>query len=374
MPTPATGCPPPTLLSELLSETLPPEQTANLIGHVTLCPTCDAELNRLSGMLSAARPEEDPIDREAALSDLISRIGGTDWFSRQVPDPTLPEFVGPYRIDGLLGRGGMGVVYKAFDSQLGRPIALKLFHGGILHREPDSFLREAQAVARVRHDHVVIVHAFHLPPDGPPALIMELIEGDSLRGIRIAQTNLDPRSAAHYCAQAADGLAAAHAEGLIHRDVKPSNILVERSTGRAKLADFGLARIGGGDLSREGLLGTPAYMSPEQVQAPGRIDPRTDVYGLGATLYELLTGAEPFHGPIEQILRQVIDDEPVQPRRLNPSIPRDLETICLKAMAKDPAARYPSAADCRDDLIRWLEGKPIWARPIGPLGRGWRWC
>ncbi len=170
------------------------------------------------------------------------------------------------------------------------------------------------------------------------------------------------------------GLEAAHSVGLIHRDIKPSNILLDLATGRAKIMDFGLWRsVDAAGLTLEGeLLGTPAYMSPEQIRQPDAIDVRSDVYSLGATLYEALTGTEPFRGTTHGVLLQVLHEEPRRPRLLNEAVPLDLETICLHALAKEPARRYGSAAAMADDLRRWLRSEPIQARPIGAAERSWR--
>ncbi len=185
------------------------------------------------------------------------------------------------------------------------------------------------------------------------------------------------RLAADLIAQVADGLAAAHAVGLIHRDIKPDNIMIDPATSRAKLMDFGLARdeTSGENLTRDDIIaGTPTHMSPEQARGTEPLDGRSDIYSLGVTLYEALTGEVPFHGTPQMVLQQVCDDEPRPPRRLNDQIHRDLETICLKAMAKEPARRYATALDLADDLRRWQKGEPIRARPLGPIGRLGRWC
>src|SRR5262249_4634067 len=178
--------------------------------------------------------------------------------------------------------------------------------------------------------------------------------------------------------QVALALTAAHARGLVHRDIKPSNILLEAGSERAKLTDFGLARVTeavGVSTSQSGrIVGTPGYMSPEQIVSPGEVDGRSDVYSLGVVLYELLTGERPFRGVPHLLLQQVVHDEPRPPRKLSDNIPRDLETVCLKAMAKAPARRYLTVRELAEDLGRFLAGEPIKARPVGSAERLWRWC
>src|SRR5581483_6581584 len=221
------------------------------------------------------------------------------------------------------------------------------------------------AAAALDHPHVVPVHAVANPADGPPYLVMPYVAGPTLRQRIAAEKRLAPREAARLVAEVADGLAAAHALGQVHRDVKPANVLLDEATGRARLTDFGLVRLAErGGTTLEGVLaGTPEYMSPEQVGAPDRLDARSDVYALGVTLYEALTGEVPFRGAAHMVLQQVLHDDPPSPRRLNDAVPRDLETVCLKALAKEPARRYAGAADFRDDLRRFLGGQPVRARP-----------
>ena len=233
--------------------------------------------------------------------------------------------------------------------------------------------REARHAARFRHDHVVVVYAVEESPEGLPFIVMEYIPGPSVAELLRERMRLDPRHAAELAAQAARGLAAAHEAGLIHRDIKPANILFDPATGRARIVDFGLAHVAEapGSIGEGTLVGTPSYMSPEQARGQGQVDARTDQYSLGASLYEMLTGEPPFRGTPAMVMHQVLEEEPRPPRQLNEAIPRDLETICLKTLAKDPKHRYPNAAGLADDLGRWLRGEPIAARRSGRPA-GWR--
>jgi serine/threonine protein kinase len=173
------------------------------------------------------------------------------------------------------------------------------------------------------------------------------------------------------------GLAAAHAAGLIHRNIKPTNLLLDPDLARVKVADFGLVQASaeGSVLTAHGdLLGTPTYMSPEQITDPNRADARADVYGLGATLYEALTGVEPFRGTVAAVLERVRSADPLPPIAVNDAVPRDLDTVCRKAMSKESSGRYPSASAFAADLRRWLRGEPVQARPTGPIGGTWKWA
>ncbi|MGE3821830.1 MAG: serine/threonine-protein kinase, partial [Isosphaeraceae bacterium] len=284
---------------------------------------------------------------------------------RSAADTSIPQFVGPYRLIRELGRGGMGTVHLAIDEALDRKVAVKVFRGDPTdERGAARFSREARAAARVRHGNVVPIHQVARIEGGPSYLVMEYVEGFSLNEWILQDGPLCPRRAASLCAQAARGLAAAHEAGLVHRDVKPANILI-RGMGRSEakpetspgsstpassaavavLTDFGLARLvdTGRSLTGEGVvLGTPAYMSPEQVTSPDKVDERSDVYGLGATLYECLTGEPPFRGKPAALFKQLLHDEPRAPRRLNDAIPPALENVCLKAISKEPHRRYAS--------------------------------
>ncbi|MBP7867524.1 MAG: protein kinase [Acidobacteria bacterium] len=281
--------------------------------------------------------------------------------------------VGSYRITGFIGAGGQARVYRAQDERLDREVALKI----LSHSDPDAatrMAREAKSMARVRHPNVCPVYETGMV-DGHMYIAMELIPGLPLSQVSDELTN---REKAVVFQQVADGLAAAHLHGLVHRDVKPGNILVERSDRllRAVLTDFGLARLQGeaGVTLTGEVMGTPAYMSPEQARGEfNRLDGRSDVYSLGAAMYTVMTGKAPFDGsnPIEMIFK-VLNQEPTLLRVTNARVHPDLETIVMKCLEKEPERRYTSARELADDLRRFLDGEAIHARPHGPVYRLWR--
>jgi WD40 repeat protein/predicted Ser/Thr protein kinase len=396
-------CASPQVLLQLLGGALPDEQTTQIREHLPGCPACQALLDDLSektalGQWTPACRSLSPQQADGPeLLRFLERLAATPPGGLYVADTT--DFrpldtplsflapaegerelgrLGPYRVLRELGRGGMGIVLLAYDPELERSVALKVLPPERADdRARARFVREARAAAGITHDNVVPVYAVATPPDGPPYLVMQYVEGPTLRERIKAEGRLDPFDAAQVCAQAAEGLAAAHRAGLVHRDIKPANIILDRAQGRAKIMDFGLARAAEvpGAVTQAGtILGTPEYMSPEQIQQPDRVDGRTDLYSLGVTLYEALTGEVPFRGVSHMVVQQVVSDDPRPPRRLNDKVPRDLETICLKCLHKEPAKRYAGAAALAEDLKRFLAGKPIQARPVGRAERLWRWC
>ncbi len=276
----------------------------------------------------------------------------------------------------VLGRGGMGVVYKARQLSLKRLVALKMILAGSHAGEElrTRFRAEAEAVAHLQHPHIVQIHEIG-EHNGCPYFSLEYVEGSSLSQ-RLAKGVLSAEEAAQMVETLARAMHYAHQRGIIHRDLKPANVLLTPE-GTPKITDFGLAKQLEGDMgqTRSGaVMGTPSYMAPEQAAGKIReISPRTDVYALGAILYQLLTGKPPFRGQtLVETLEQVRTQDPVPPSRLRPKVPRDLETICLKALAKEPAQRYPTALALAHDLARFQAGEPILGRRQGLIRKAWR--
>ena len=290
----------------------------------------------------------------------------------------MPTAIGDYDILEVLGRGGMGVVYKARHRTLGRLAALKM----ILSAEHASraelcrFRAEAEAVGQLLHPNIVQIYEVD-EADGNPYFALEFVEGGTLSA-RISEQPLPARHAAELIEALARGIHVAHLAGILHRDLKPGNILLTED-GVPKIADFGLAKRMDEDAAHNtgtgSILGTPAYMAPEQAEGKNRgLGPGVDIYALGSVLYHMLTGRPPFVGEtVLDTLQHVKNDDPIPPGRLRPRVPRDLEIICLKCLQKEPRKRYATAQDLADDLARFLRNEPIRARPIGDLERTWKW-
>lgn len=288
------------------------------------------------------------------------------------------RFFGDYELHELIARGGMGVVYRATQMSLSRSVALKMIRTGKLSSDLDieRLRREAMAAGQLNHPGIVPVIEFS-EHDGLHYFSMPFIEGQSLAQ-RLNEGPLPLREAAELIKKVAVAIAYAHSKGVVHRDIKPGNIMLGLD-GQPHVSDFGLAKqlTHSSELTASGeVLGTPAFMPPEQ--AKGRIvevGPLADIYSIGAVLYATLTGRPPFQAPTSvETLRLVIDNQPIAPRLLNPQVPRDLETICLKCLDKDPNRRYATAEGIANDLDRWLSGAPILARPISRYRKAVHWC
>jgi serine/threonine-protein kinase len=382
-------------LSELLLRWEDLRAQGRQINAEELCRDCPDQLTAVAERLAALEAVYRILDTATNASGTIeSATRATDLTGDTGHGHSVPAVPG-FEILEELGRGGMGVVYKARQIKLNRLVALKMvLAGGFAGAEERGrFRREAEAVAGLQHPHVVQIYEVG-EVDGNPFFSLEFVDGGSLDQ-KINGTPLPARPAAALLETLAQAVDAAHQKGIIHRDLKPANVLLT-ADGLPKIADFGLAkrfdteRAARGEPGAHGqplasatgaktqsgaILGTPSYMAPEQAGGQGKaVGPEADIYALGAILYELLTGRPPFKGatPLDTI-QQVLGDEPVPPARLNPAVPRDLETICLKCLQKEVRKRYASARALAEDLGRWQAGEPIVARAVGRLERTAKW-
>ncbi len=317
-------------------------------------------------------PPASPVTQDIPARDAGLTAGGGEADGRP-----LPRRVAGYEVLSELGRGGMGVVYRAWQPGLNRVVAVKVVLVGehASGATLDRFRAEAEAVARLQHPNVVQIYEVG-EHDGLPFFSLEYCPGGSLDK-RLAATPLPADEAAALVQGLARGVDAAREAGVIHRDLKPGNVLLD-AAGTPKVTDFGLAkRLGeAGHTATGALMGTPSYMAPEQAEGKGlAVGPATDVYALGAILYECLTGRPPFKGAtLQDTILQVVVGEAVPPRRLNPRVPADLETVCLKCLEKDPGRRYQTARDLAEDLRRYRDGEPVVAVRSGPVTRTLKWA
>ena len=358
-----TACPSRETLQQLIDGTI--SDVKKLESHLRSCAPCQKQLDDLSS------------------SNVLTPFQAEGTYYE---DGSQHRFLGESKRDGDLGsinnlfieyeigRGGAGIVFRGFDPDLSRPVAVKVLNNDGAFRSEARFERESKIAAKIRSDYVVSVHAIGRTHDGRPYLVMPLILGTTLKELNAAQVP-DERQSAEIVQQIGTGLQSLHDAGIVHRDIKPANILIDQEDRRAKLTDFGLARETARNITltqADVLCGTPEYMSPEQSSGT-QATSQSDVYALGITLYECLTGTTPFRGSPFNVLQQHCNVQPTAPRQINPELSKNLENICLKAIAKEPQRRYRSSGEFSDDLNRFLNGQPVLAKQTSWRERLYLW-
>ncbi|MCI0540202.1 MAG: serine/threonine-protein kinase [Verrucomicrobiales bacterium] len=339
-----------------------------------LCPKCLADLGESEPTVSELRGQKSEVSDQKAQAGTPPDSG-----VRPLTSDFRPLAFGDYELLEEIARGGMGVVYRARHRSLNRVVAVKMILSAQFAGKQfgQRFRNEAAAAAILQHPNIVAIHDVGVL-DGQQFFSMDYVVGQNLAQL-VGNRPLPPARAARYLKLIAEAIHYAHDQGILHRDLKPSNVLIDSATDQPRITDFGLAKRldGTSSLTVTGqVLGSPNFMPPEQAGSDrGKVGRPSDVYALGGILYFLLAARAPFLGEsLEVIVTQVLNSEPVSPRLLNPAVPRDLETICLKCLEKEPAKRFQTAQELADELSRFLRDEPILARPVSAPEKLWRWC
>jgi serine/threonine protein kinase len=381
-------CPDEQLLVQFANLDLPEDRNQSVQQHVTACLQCQSTLDRITGssglshcISGTPRILDETVVKRIVdeLCDEVAAFGQGSNDAADLPSPITPienlaSELDNYRLFREIASGASATVYEALDTQTNLPVAIKF----IRKSDPNAVQRaqrEARALSKIRHPSIVSLQAIETTSNGRVFLVMPLVSGSPLSALIHGNQPPTAQESVNIVRQVCQGLIEVHRQGLLHRDIKPSNIMVE-STGVARLTDFGLATFidEESSLTESGaIVGTPCYMSPEQASGLPSVDARSDLYALGVTLYECLTETKPFRGSAAEVIRQVLTTEPVPPSSIKTQLPRELDVICQKAMAKEPDRRFSNAEDMCAELDRWLQSKPIVSRGLTRIGRLQLW-